>query len=87
MKHWKSKLPRFVIDIKYEKLIANPEEQIRYLLKTCNLTWNHQCLKFYKNKRPITTSSDTQVRKDIYKTSIDTWKNYEIYLKFINHVN
>ncbi len=80
MDHWKNKLPGFVIDINYEKLIDNPKEQIHYLLKSCNLTWNDQCLKFYKNKRPITPSSDTQVRKDVYKTSIDSWKSYKKYM-------
>ena len=25
MKHWKNTLPKFVIDIKYEKIIQNPE--------------------------------------------------------------
>ena len=81
MEHWKSKLPGFIIDIKYEELIGDPEKQIRHLLKACNLTWNDKCLKFHNNQRPITTSSDTQVRKKIYKNSIDSWKNYEKYLK------
>ena len=64
-------------DIKYEKIIQNPEQQIRNLLKLCNLSWNDNCLKFYNNKRAIKTASDTQVRKKIYKSSVDSWKNYE----------
>ena len=77
MKHWKNILPKFVIDIKYEEIIQNPEQQIRSLLKLCNLSWNDNCLKFYNNKRAIKTASDTQVRKKIYKSSVDSWKNYE----------
>jgi hypothetical protein len=77
MKHWKNTLPKFVIDIKYEKIIQNPEQQIRNLLKLCNLSWNENCLKFYNNKRAIKTASDTQARKKIYKSSVDSWKNYE----------
>jgi len=77
MKHWKNILPKFVIDIKYEKIIQNPEQQIRNLLKLCNLSWNDNCLKFYNNKRAIKTASDTQARKKIYKSSVDSWKNYE----------
>ena len=42
-------------------------------------------LKFYNNKRAIKTASDTQARKQIYKSSVDSWKNYEKYLiKYFN---
>ena len=80
MKHWKKIFPKFIIDIEYEKIIHNPELQIRDLVKSCNLNWNDNCLKFYNNKRAIKTASDTQVRKKIYNTSVDSWKNYEKYL-------
>ena len=81
MKHWKNTLPKFVIDIKYEKIIQNPKQQIRSLLKACNLNWNDKCLKFYNNKRVIKTASDIQARKKIYKSSIDSWLNYKKYLE------
>ena len=80
MKHWKSAFPEFVIDVKYEKIIHNPEQRIRSLLKSCNLSWHNNCLKFYNNKRAIKTASDTQARKRIYKSSVDSWKNYKKYL-------
>ena len=83
MKHWKKTLPKFIIDIKYEDLVNNPKEQIYELLKKCNLEWDANCLKFYNNKRPIKTASDTQARKKIYKGSINSWKNYEKDLKLI----
>ena len=81
MKHWKNTLPKFIIDIKYEKIIQDSEQQIRNLLKSCNLSWNDNCLKFYNNKRTIKTASDTQVRKKIYKSSVDSWKNYEKFIE------
>ena len=77
MEHWKNMLPKFVFDIKYEKIIQDPKKQIRNLLNECNLNWNINCLKFYNNKRPIKTASDTQARKRIYVSSINSWKNYE----------
>ena len=77
MKHWRKTLPKFVIDIQYEQIIENPEQQIRILLEKCKLSWNKNCLKFYENKRPIKTASDIQARKKIYKSSINSWKNYK----------
>ena len=81
MKHWKNILPKFVIDIKYEKIIYNPNQQVRSLLKSCNLSWNDNCLKFYNNTRPIKTASYAQARKKIYASSVNSWKNYEKYLE------
>ena len=80
MNYWKNTLPKFVIDIKYEKIIQNPKQQIYSLLKSCNLSWNDSCLKFYNNKRAIKTASDIQARKKIYESSVNSWKNYEKYL-------
>ena len=77
MKHWKKILPKFIIDIEYEQIIENPEQQIRILLEKCNLSWNKNCLKFYENKRPIKTASDIQARKKIYKSSVNSWINYK----------
>ena len=70
-----------MIDVKYEDLIQNPKQQIHIFLKYCDLNWDDNCLKFYNNKRPIKTASDTQARKKIYKSSIDSWKSYNKYLK------
>lgn len=81
MKHWEDTLPNFILNLKYEDIISNIEVHIRNLLNFCNLDWQNECLKFYNNKRPIKTASDTQVRNKIYTTSIDSWKNYEKYLK------
>ena len=76
MEHWNQVLPGVIINISYEELINDPDNQIKKLLKLCNLPWDPKCLKFYNNKRPIKTASDTQARKRIYKSSINSWKNY-----------
>ena len=80
IKHWNLKLPGFVYNVKYENLVKNTKIEIKKLLKFCDLDWSDKCLKFYNNKRPIKTASDTQARSKIYKSSINSWKNYEEYL-------
>jgi len=83
MIYWKKLIPNFIIDVVYEDLIANPEKEIKKIIKAVNLDWDEKCDKFYENKRPIKTTSDTQARKPIYKSSINIWKNYEE--KFTKH--
>jgi tetratricopeptide (TPR) repeat protein len=81
MNHWKNIIPSFIHDIKYENLVSDPEKYTRSLVSFCDLSWSDKCLSFHKNKRLIKTASDTQARKKIYNTSINTWKNYKDYLK------
>ena len=81
MEHWKINIPNFIIDVEYEKLISNPNSEIKNLIKKCNLKWNSKCLKYYNNPRSIKTASDTQARKKMYKTSVGAWKKYEYYVQ------
>ena len=81
MRCWNDLLPKFIYNIKYENLITNTEFEVRNLLRACSLEWSDECLNFYNNNRPIKTASDTQARKKIYKTSIDSWKKYQKYLE------
>ena len=82
MYYWEKELSSFIYNISYEELIKNPEREIKKLIKFCNLEWEGDCLKFYNNKRTVKTASDTQIRKKIYSTSIDSWKKYEKHLDF-----
>ena len=81
MNFWRKNIPGFIIDVKYENLVKNPKKEIPKLVKNCNLSWNKKCIDFYNNKRIIKTASDVQARNQIYTSSINSWKNYEKYLK------
>ena len=48
-----------------------------------NVEFEENCLKFYKNKRPIKTVSSSQARQPLYNKSILSYKNYEKYMKDI----
>lgn len=77
MEHWKKTLDINIIELEYEKVIANPEEQMRWLLDQCNIEWDPACLKFYENKRTVMTPSYDQVRRPIYSSSVAKWKKHE----------
>jgi tetratricopeptide (TPR) repeat protein len=77
MNFWKTKVPNFIYDLNYEKLVENQEEEIINLIKFCGLEWDIDCLKFYeKNKTPIKTVSVNQARKPIYSNSINSSEFY-----------
>ncbi|MDX2507435.1 MAG: sulfotransferase [Gammaproteobacteria bacterium] len=80
MEHWQKLRPEQIFNIKYEDLIAEQEPTTRKLIDFLGLPWDESCLHYYENKRNVRTASDFQVRKPIYTSSIDRWKNYEQFL-------
>lgn len=77
MRHWHRVMPDFIHDVHYEKITAEPEKQVRRLLNCCGLQWNDQCMMFHRSRRPVLTASTAQVRRPIYRDSVELWKNYE----------
>jgi len=80
MAHWKSALDLPILDVQYEQLVSEPEPQTRRLLEFAGLSWNDKCLRFHENDRFVNTASNEQVRKPMYKSSVQRWKNYEKHL-------
>lgn len=81
MHFWKSKIPNFIYDVEYEKLVQNKEDEIKKILNFCELHWDEKCLSPDKNsKTPIKTVSISQARQPIYKTSVNTSNNFDKYL-------
>ena len=84
MKFWNEKYPGEIFNISYEKLISNNEEEIKKLIKYCELDWEENCLSFHKNKTPIKTMSTAQARNPIYKTSLNAFDKFKNYLTIID---
>lgn len=77
MQHWREVLPKdFILEMKYEDTVADPENRIRRLLDFCKLDFEADCLEFHKVKRTVTTASSLQVRQPMYKSSLQRWKKY-----------
>ena len=78
MAHWQSVLPAgAMLDVSYEEVVDNLEEQARRLIDFCGLPWDDRCLSFHKTRRPILTASSVQVRQPVYRTSVQRWRRYE----------
>lgn len=77
MKYWESVLPAGVMQVvEYEKMVEDTETEARALIDFLGLEWNDKLLDFHKSSRPVRTASVAQVRKPIYKTSVERWKKY-----------
>lgn len=81
MSHWQKVLGDKIITVEYEDLINHQEEESRRIINFIGLDWSDSCLNFYNNKNSVKTVSAFQVKKGLYNTSINRWKNYKENLK------
>ena len=81
VKNFEKSVPNFIYDLQYEKFVSDPENETKKLMKVCDLPWDIKCLKFYKRKDLISkTTSNIQIRKAIYKDSINKYLPYKQFL-------
>ncbi len=83
MDHWNEVLPGKILDVRYEDVVADVDRQVRRILDHCELPFEEQCVRFYETERAVKTASSEQVRRPIYSTSVNLWRNY---VKFLGPV-
>jgi hypothetical protein len=76
MNYWRALLPGRFLDLDYEALVEDQEGTTRRLLEYCGLEWREACMRFHENPAPTATASAAQVRRPIYRESLDLWRNY-----------
>ena len=81
IKNFEKTHSNFIYDLQYEKFVNDPENEAKKLMKFCGLPWDIKCLEFYKRKDLISkTASNFQIRKAIYKDSINKYLPYKQFL-------
>jgi tetratricopeptide (TPR) repeat protein len=81
MAHWNEVLPGKVLEVRYEDVVNDLDTQVRRILQHCGLPFEEQCLHFHETDRAVKTASSEQVRKPIYSSSVNLWRNYEQHLE------
>jgi tetratricopeptide (TPR) repeat protein len=81
MAHWRETLPASaMLEVGYEDVVADLEGQARRILAHCGLEWDARCLDFHRTERRVRTASAAQVRRPIYRSSVERWRAYEPWL-------
>ncbi len=81
MAHWHHLYPGEILEVSYERLIAEPEAQIRRILDYAGLPWDPACLRFHESRGPVRTASVWQVREPLHDRAIGRWRHYERHLR------
>jgi tetratricopeptide (TPR) repeat protein len=76
MDHWRAVIPGAFLDVDYEKLVTNQEQESRRIIDYLGLDWEDTCLDFHRQSGPAATASAAQVRQPIYVSSVGKWRCY-----------
>ncbi len=78
MDHWRSVLPHgAMLEVSYEDVVNDLEGQARRLIDYCGLAWDDRCISFHRSTRPVRTASAVQVRRPLFRSSLERWRRYE----------
>ena len=80
MEHFKRVLPIEILEVEYETLTSDQEAESRRLIGACGLEWDDACLRYYESGRVTMTASNEQVRRPVYRSSVERWRRYEKHL-------
>jgi tetratricopeptide (TPR) repeat protein len=80
MRHLDEVLPGRVHRVIHERLVDDPEGEVRQLLAYCGLPFEETCLQFYQNDRAVRTASSEQVRRPLNREGVDQWRHFEPWL-------
>jgi hypothetical protein len=86
MSHWHKAASGKILNLSYEQLTSNFEDECKNLISFCGLDWEVGCLEFHDNAAPSMTASLAQVREPVYTSSVGRWKNYREQLQPLENI-
>jgi hypothetical protein len=80
MKAWNAAMPGRLLNLSYEDLVTNQEEETRALLRHCGIDWDDACLFPERNEHHAATPSSMQVKIPIHRGAVGRAKRFERWL-------
>ncbi len=76
MRHWRQTIPEQLVEVRYERLVAEPEAELRRLLQAIDLEWHPDVMAFTQQQGYVASASRHQVREGVHARSIGRWRHY-----------
>ena len=80
MDHFDAVAPGWIHHVNYERLVDDPETQLRAVMDYLDLPWDDSVLGFHESGRTVRTPSAEQVRRPLNRQGMGAWKPYEDWL-------
>lgn len=81
MTHWHARFPGRILDVHYDRLVAQPEAVARQALTHCGLDWDPSVLAIEARSGAVATASSVQMREPIHARFVGQWRRYEAQLQ------
>jgi len=86
MDHWKDSLDIPILEVHYEKLVTDPENEFPRIIDFLGLEWDERCFEFHKSRRTVRTLSYDQVNRPLYTSSSGRHANYAKHIEGVEFV-
>jgi len=80
MQHFDTVLPGRIHRVIHERLIDDPETEVRRMLDYLGLPFDERCMRFHETERAVHTPSSEQVRRPISREGTGRWRPYAHWL-------
>lgn len=80
MAHYDRVMPGAVHRVIHERLLEDPEGEVRAMLDYLGLPFEDACLEFHRSERAVRTASSEQVRRPINRDGVGQWVQYQPWL-------
>ncbi len=77
LRHWRATIGDHLTEIRYERLVADPESELRRALAAIGVDWDPDVLGFAGRKGFVGSASRHQVREPLHARSVERWRDYE----------
>jgi tetratricopeptide (TPR) repeat protein len=81
MRHWQALYPARILEVSFEALLDEPEEQTQQIARHCSLGWSADCLDFHERDGTSFTYSEMQVREPLNRKGVGAWRRYAGHVK------
>ena len=85
IEHWRDTLGESLHEIQYDQLVSAPQQIGAAAARACGLPWDDAALAVDQNTEICLTQSAAQVRRPIYRSSVDRWRHYRAHLGPLAH--
>jgi hypothetical protein len=80
MEHIQAVAPGIIHPVRYERLVEDPEAELRRAFAYLGLEWEAAPLSFHESDRAVRTPSAEQVRRPLNRQGIAAWRPYAQWL-------
>ena len=80
MAHFAATFPERIIEVDYESLVADLENESRRIVEFCGLDWRAECLDVHERHPVDVTFGAQQLHEPVNADGVGRWRNYEEFL-------